>query len=224
MTDVFDKALDELAKLIVPTNKSQEYCKYGDYLLKRWFKKQFPDSYRLTLKDFKKTNLNIFFKDKSQEYFDTVIDLIEKINKSNIREWVPKKLSEIDLENKEKLKNDKYFIDEDKFDTKIEIIDFFINNSEFNTTVEKFVDLSKWRVHFHLGNSSPVYLDKFNSYIYKDEYIRLAFGGDSIRISALIYFNGEIKILVFFKNEDIINPEFSYKLEGFELNSDPDDF
>lgn len=153
----------------------------------------------MTLKDFQKTNLNDFFKDKSQEYFDTVIGLIEKINKSNIREWVPKKLSKIDLENKEKLKNDKYFIDEDKFDTKIEIIDFFINNPEFNTTIEKFVDLSKWRVHFHLDKLSPVYLDKFNSYISKDKYIRLSFGGDDIKIITLIYFNGEIKILVFFK-------------------------
>lgn len=35
MTDVIDKALDELAKLILPANKSQDYCKYGDYLLKR---------------------------------------------------------------------------------------------------------------------------------------------------------------------------------------------
>ena len=197
----------------------EDYCIYGNYLLKRWYKKQLPNSYRLTLKDFKKSNLNIFFNDKSQAFFNTVIDLIEKINKSNIREWISEKIYKNIQEIKE---NDKFFIDEGKFNKKIEIIEFFINNPEFETTVKKFMDLSIWRVYFHLDKLSPVYLDKFNSYIYKDEFIRLAFEGDNIKINALIYFNGEIKILVFFKNEDIINPEFSYNLEEVKLDSDPD--
>ena len=188
---------------------TEDYCKFGTYLLERSYLnkkiRNVPCSYRLVLKDFKKIGLNNFFLPRSQEYFDIVIGLIEKIHKSNIREWA--------IENLSKSGRDK-----------LDVTEFFKNNSNFDTSIKRFNleevtgnpqfhGMFSNQVHFHIPDRSQIFIDGGNSIVIKDKYIKLNFEYDEIYIYCLLFYNGEFEINVIFKNKDIINPEFSYELE-----------
>ena len=194
-----------------------DFCNFEDCLLRRYYSDKFFDKtpylYRLTITDVYKLwkyyrfgndgHLGFkfcenFFKPDYQNYFNSVIDIIEQIHESKIRNKIQKYPN-------------------------ISILNYLINHLDTNFKV-KYLDKDHKiikTINFHTPYDYEIFIDFLNCYNQKDEYIKIFFShskNEKYTISAKFYYNGNLRILVFFKNEDIINPEFSYDLEEVKLD------
>ena len=198
-----------------------DFCNFEDCLLRRYYRDKIIDKtpylYRLTIIDVYKLwkyyrfcndgHLGFkfcenFFKPDYQKYFNSVINIIERIHESKIRNQIQK------------------YPDSS-------ILNYLINHLDTNFKV-KFIDENNKTIksiNFHTPYDYEIIIGFRNCYNKKDEYIKIFFNhskNEKYTIAAKFYYNGNLRILVFFKNEDIINPEFSYDLEEVKLDSDPD--
>ena len=193
-----------------------DFCKFEECLLRRYYKDkvidQTPYLYRLTITDVKLWNEYInhlgfkfcedFFKSDYQNYFNSVINIIELIHKTKIRNKIQKH-------------------------PETQILDYLIKYLETNFKV-KFGDENNESIEsisFHTPYGYEIIMNDTGCYNQKDEYIKIFFKhskNNDYTIATKFCYNGNLRILVFFKNEDIINPEFSYDLEEVKLDSDPD--
>lgn len=185
-----------------------DFCKFEDCLLKRFYEDkvidQTPRLYRLTItiihQGFK--FCEDFFKPDYQKYFNSVINIIELIHKTKIRNIIQRH-------------------------SETQILDYLIKHLETDFKV-KFGDENNESIEsisFHTPYDYEIIINNTGCYNQKDEYIKIFFKhskNNDYTIAAKFCYNGNLRILVFFKNEDIINPEFSYELEEIKLDSDPD--
>lgn len=175
-------------------NKSKSFIDY-DYLLRIYYSDKVinksPYLYRLTITEVDKLIKfsKKLFKPDYQKYFNSVINIIDLIHKSKIRNKIQKHPN-------------------------IQILEYFMKTLETNFKVE-FGDENNEivkSINFHTSNEFDIIINNSCCYNSKDnKYIKIFFNhskDNAYTIASKFYYNGNLKILVFFKNKDIISPDY----------------
>lgn len=186
-----------------------DYCRFGDYVLKLFYcrikdKNTIPELYRLTLNGnynkidkFRKLSLNRFFRYRYQDLINNYMDLIGKIHKSNIRENVRSKLDS--KKSKSKLLIECLF----------EIPDLHINYPE--GIEHRFISIFTL-----MANLDDLYIGS--------NYLSFNLGlSKSIKeplVTCKLFFNGDMKIHLFFKNNHIRDQKFYRELTSLKFDKD----
>lgn len=187
-----------------------DYCIFGDYILKIYYfnpkhKNMIPKLYRLTLNGnfnkidkFRKLSLNHFFRLGYQDIINNFMDIIGKIHKSNIREIVRSKLDS--KKNKRKLFIESLF----------EVPD--LDTEYFEDSVEV-----KFKSPYSIvSNTGGLYIGSN----YLRFYLGLARTNKEPTVTCKLFFNGDIKIHIFFENNHIRDQKFYRELTSLKIDKD----
>lgn len=187
-----------------------DYCKFGEFVLKIFYDSiknahSIPRMYRLTLNGnysridrFRKMSLKHFFRFDYQDVVDNYLDIIGKIHRSNIREAVRSQL-----------------------DSKKKACSILIGSLFRIPDLD--VKFTRGDVDLKFNTSTEIVANRGSMYLGSDHftlYLNVEKLGNYPSVSCKLYFNGNLKVQLFFENIHIRDREFYKELTALDLDRD----